>query len=232
MHDAQAFARTTLPHPRSGRLLNAQPLTPEGRAEAERRLESLQVNAKDDFLFDRKLATTDADGKYPVGTVGHVVAAAQGGPMLVTVVHQADGWKVDLRWWVAMLDQAEAGAPPAEGTPEYSAKTLILAMVALDREQALRFAVPAADADLLFADAPSQREPSGVLEAAAVEMPLVEVGPGEFYRMPPGRIVEGSTAGDRKLLVGQFGPVEMPFVLRFDNAWRIEAEPYFALMNR
>jgi hypothetical protein len=64
-------------------------------------------------------------------------------------------------------------------------------------------------------------------------MPLVEVGAGEFHRMPSGRVVEGSTAVDRKLIVGQFGPVEMPFELRrIGGAWRVEAEPYFALINR
>ena len=86
---------------------------------------------------------------------------------------------------------------------------------------------------MLFAGAPSVREPSGVLEATAMEMPLVEVAAGEFYRMPSGRIVEGSTAADRKVIVGLFGPVEMPFVLRrMGGAWRVEAEPYFALINR
>jgi hypothetical protein len=110
---------------------------------------------------------------------------------------------------------------------------LTLALIALDRDEALRYALPGAEIGVLFADAPSVREPSGVLEAAAMEMPLVEVGSGEFYRMPSGRVVEGSTAVDRKVIVGQFGPVEMPFVLRrVGGAWRVEAEPYFALINR
>ena len=51
--------------------------------------------------------------------------------------------------------------------------------------------------------------------------------------MPSGRVVEGATAADRKVIVGQFGPVEMPFVLRrIGVAWRVEAEPYFRLINR
>jgi len=60
-----------------------------------------------------------------------------------------------------------------------------------------------------------------------MEMPLVEIGPGEFCRMPSGRVVEGFAAADRKVIVGQFGPVEMPFVLRrIDAGWRVEVEPY------
>jgi hypothetical protein len=151
----------------------------------------------------------------------------------VTVVRQPEGWKVDLRWWLAMIDMAKANAPPAEGSPEYAIRALTLSLIALDREKVMQFAVPDARADVLFAGAPSAREPSGVLEASAMEMPLVEVGAGEFYRLPAGRIVEGVSAADRKVIVGQFGPVEMPFVLRLVNgAWRVEAEPYFALINR
>ena len=150
----------------------------------------------------------------------------------MTLVREAGGWKVDLRWWLALLDMADAPAPVA-GSPEHTIRRLLLAMIGLDREEALRFAVADADVSLLFADAPSVREPSGVLEASAMEMPLVEVKAGEFYRMPSGRVVEGTLAPDRKVIVGQFGPVEIPFVLRrVGSAWRVEAEPYFALINR
>jgi hypothetical protein len=85
--------------------------------------------------------------------------------------------------------------------------------------------------ELLFGGAPRQREPSGVLDAAVAEMPLVEIEPGEFARTPSGKIVEGVRAGDRKVIVGLFGPVEIPFVVRRVAAgWRVDAEPYFALM--
>ena len=96
-----------------------------------------------------------------------------------------------------------------------------------------RFVAPGGDVNVLFAGAPRYREPSGVLEATTMEMPLVEIGPGEFCRMPSGRVVEGSATADRKVIVGQFGPVEMPFVLRRVGAgWRVEAEPYYELINR
>ena len=62
---------------------------------------------------------------------------------------------------------------------------------------------------------------------------VVEIGPGEFYPLPTNHIVEGVKAGDRKVFVGWFGPVEIPFALRrIGQNWRVEAEPYFLLMNR
>ena len=232
MHDTQAFARAIRPDPRASRFINPQPLTPEQRVEAARRLETLQVRRTDDVLRRGDPVKPDPQGDYPVGTVAHFVASGNGGPALVTLVREANGWKVDLRWWLALLDMADAPAPVA-GSPEHAIRRLLLAMIGLDREEALRFAVADADVNLLFTDAPSVREPSGVLEASAMEMPLVEVGAGEFYRMPSGRVVEGTVAADRKVIVGQFGPVEIPFVLRrVGSAWRVEAEPYFALINR
>ena len=232
MHDAEAFGQAVRPDTRARRFLNPQPLTAEGKAEAARRLETLQVRRSDDVLLRGEPVEADGRGDYPVGSVGHFIASGNGGPALVTVVRETDGWKIDLRWWLAMLDMADA-RPPAAGSPDHAIRNLILALIALDRNEASRFVVPGAEMSVLFDGAPSVREPSGVLESAAMEMPLVEVGAGEFYRMPSGRIVEGSTAVDRKVIVGQFGPVEMPFVLRrVGGEWRVEVEPYFALINR
>lgn len=232
MHDAQAFARAIRPDPRASRFLNPQPLTTEQRAESVRRLETLQVRRSEAVLLRGQPVEADPKGDYPVGSVGRFLASGGGGPAVVTLVREPDGWKVDLRWWLAMLDMAAAGKP-AEGSPDHAIRNLILALLALNRGEASRFVAPDGDVGLLFAGAPSYREPSGVLEATAMEMPLVEVGPGEFYPMPSGRVVEGSSAADRKVIVGQFGPVAMPFVLRrVGGLWRVEAEPYFALINR
>ena len=230
MHDLQAFTAATLPHPRGARLLNREPLTPDQRSDAERRLESLQVRVGEEFSLRGRPVEREASGDYPVGTVGQAIAAGQGGPTPLTLVRHEDGWKVDLRWLIAMIDLSEATGPPAEGTPDYAIKRLLLALLALDL---VAVAVPGAGLDVFFAGAPQQREPSGVLEGAAMEMPLVEVGPGEFYRLPSGRVVEGTSVSDSKVMVGQFGPVEMPFVLRrVGGAWRVEAEPYYMLINR
>jgi hypothetical protein len=232
MRDAPTFAKAVRPDPRAGRFLDPQPLAQEQQAEAGRRLETLQVRASEEVMLRGKPVQADANGDYPVGSVGRFLASGAGGPAVVTVVREKDGWKVDLRWWLAMLDMASAGEP-AEGSPEHAIKNLILALLALKREAASRFLAPGGDIGLLFAGAPPSREPSGVLEATTMEMPLVEIGPGEFYAMPSGRIVEGSPAADRKVIVGQFGPVAMPFVLRrVGQAWRVEAEPYFASINR
>jgi hypothetical protein len=131
------------------------------------------------------------------------------------------------------MTELASGREPAQDSPEFAIRSLLEAMLRLDRAAAARFAAPGADMELLFDGAPRQREPSGVLDAAVFEMPLVEIEPGEFARTPTDKVVEGTQAADRKVLVGQFGPVEIPFVVRrVGTAWRVEAEPYFVLMNR
>jgi len=93
--------------------------------------------------------------------------------------------------------------------------------------------VPGANPDILFDRAPSQREPSGHLDALAMEMPIVELTPGEFRALPTGQVVEGSSRPDVKVLVGLMGSVEIPFVVRLiDKEWKVEPQPYFALINR
>ncbi len=101
--------------------------------------------------------------------------------MVVRTVRTADGWKVDVRWWVAMARMAQAPRPPANSA-EAAIRSLLAAMLRLDRARAVSFITDARNADVLFIDAPSHREPSGVLDAAATEMPLVQLEPGEAFR--------------------------------------------------
>lgn len=125
------------------------------------------------------------------------------------------------------------GPEPKPGTPDLAIKSLLINMLSNDRKNAARWVAKPADLDVIFQGAPPYREPSGVLEASAMEMPLVTIGPGEFYPLPSGRIIEGTTTPDVQVLVGMFGPTEIPFVVRRAGAaWTVDPEPYFRLVNR
>ena len=153
-------------------------------------------------------------------------------PMLVSLVRTPEGWRIDLRWWLAMLDMA-TGPPPSPDSADYAARALIASLIELDRQAAPEFVIPDANLDVLFTGAPPEAEPSDQLGALLLEMPLVEIGPGEFCEMPSGRVVEGVRRDDMKVLVGLYGPVEMPFVVqRIGTRWRVQPEPYFLLISR
>ena len=51
--------------------------------------------------------------------------------------------------------------------------------------------------------------------------------------LPSGEVIEGVTpGGDRKVIVGLFGPHEMVFVVeRVRSAWKIVAEPSLSLIH-
>ena len=64
------------------------------------------------------------------------------------------------------------------------------------------------------------------------EMPLVEIGPGEFVRMPSGAVVEGVNDPVKNVLVGLYRPKELPFVVQKVGAERrVAVEPYFAVIE-
>jgi hypothetical protein len=231
-NDVAAYELITLPDPRRSRLVSGGKANPDAMRELEEDPQRVQVRIASPYRFQGKDVHPGAKAAYPVGTTVRFVASYRS-PMMVSLVRKPEGWKIDLRWWLAMMEMA-SGAATREGTPDYAIRALTASLISLDRRSAARFAVPGGNGvDVLFAGAPSQREPSGVLDALVGEMPLVEIGPGEFSVMPSGRIVEGVQRDDMKVLVGLFGSVEVPYVVRrIGDEWRVQPEPYFVLLLR
>ena len=230
--DVAAYNAVTLPDPRRSILTaNARPNDERLKALSDYP-QGLQIKLSRGYLLRGKPVKPDASGTYPVGTTAVFMAAHSGGPMMVPLVRKPEGWRVDVRWWIAMTDLMR-GPEPKPGTPDLAIKSLLINMLSNDRKNAARWVAKPADLDVIFQGAPPYREPSGVLEASAMEMPLVTIGPGEFYPLPSGRIVEGTTTPDVQVLVGMFGPTEIPFVVRRAGAaWTVDPEPYFRLVNR
>ena len=228
-NDLAAYDALTLPTPGRERLQKNGAVNLEAKEELEHNPEAVQIRMMRPYQLRGHDARPDADGEYPIGTTVRFSVSYRY-PMVVSLVRTREGWRIDLRWWLAMLDMA-SGPPPSPDSAEYAARALIASLVELDRQAAAQFVTPDADLDLLFAGAPSEPEPSDQLGALVVEMPLIEIGPGEFCEMPSGRVVEGVQRDDMKVLVGLYGPLEMPFVVeRIGTRWRVQPEPYFLLI--
>jgi hypothetical protein len=232
-NDAAEYNAVTIEHPLRSRL------TSEGRPNAQglRRLKddpaSLQIRQQRPILVKGVPLTTPPGGDAPVEATALFMVSHGGAPTVVPLVRRAEGWKVDIRWWIASTEAMSSARSNPPGSPDRTVRALLAAMLQFDRQRAATFLTDPRALNVLFTGAPRTREPSGVLEATAEEMPLVEIGPGEFYPSPGQRVIEGGSTDDRKVLVGLFGPVEIPFVLRRQqNAWKVEAEPFFTFMNR
>jgi hypothetical protein len=229
-NDVAAYEAVTRPHPARHRLVEGGAVNEEALRAMDEDPGRLQIEQVQAFLHRGRAAAPGGDGGFPDGTTARYLVSDGRSPMIVSLVKGPGGWKVDVRWWLKMIELAEGGGFEP-GTADHAARALTAALVRLDREAAAHLVTPGADLDLLFAGAPSQPEPSGHLDALVFEMPLVEIGPGEFAALPTGRVVEGSDREDRKVLVGLLGRVEVPFVMRrVEGEWRVEAEPYFALL--
>jgi hypothetical protein len=228
-NDVVAYEALTLPVPGRERLEKGGVVNVEAKEELEHNPEAVQLRLMRPYQLRGREARREANGEYPVGTTVRFSVSYRN-PMLVSLVRTPEGWRIDLRWWLAMLDMV-SGPPPDSDSADYAVRALIASLLDLDRERAAKFVTPDANLDLLFAGAPPEREPSDQLGALLAEMPLIEIGPGEFCRMPSGRVVEGVRRDDMKVLVGLYGPVEMPFVVqRIGTRWRVQPEPYFLLI--
>lgn len=229
-NDAAAYERVSLPHPRWRSLVAGGRKNLEKLRALDDNPDGLQVREARPLLFDGRIVEEGDVARVRPGTTGLYVVAHGGSPTVVRVVRRPEGWRVDLRWWVAAIEQEQA-RPAEAGSPSIQIRSLLAAMLQLDRSRAASFLTNPADLTTLFQFAPRQREPSGVLDAMVGEMPLVEVGADDWFLSPSGEPVQGGGSGDRAVWVGQCGPVEMPFVLRrIGSAWRIVAEPYFAML--
>jgi hypothetical protein len=230
-NDTAAYERLTVPVRGRERLEQGGAVNVEAKQELQQHPEAVQLRMMRPYQINGRAVRPDASGDYPVGTTVRFEASYRN-PVVVSLVRRPEGWRVDVRWWLAMLDLAD-GPPPARDSADYAARAFIESILDLDRDAAAHFIAPGGSLDIVFAGAPREPEPSDQLPSLTLEMPLVELGPGEFCEMPSGRVVEGVQRDDIKVLVGLFGPLEMPFVVqRFGTEWKVQPEPYFSLILR
>jgi hypothetical protein len=227
--DTVAYHQTIVEDPRADKFLMKQPPDADKAHEIDMESQAFTMRQLQPFR-SRGKETSPVDGKYPVGTTTRYLANFPASLTVISVVRAKDGWKVDMRWWDAIAELMQKDVE--NGTPEYAVKSLLASLVFLKKDEAKKYIVPDGDLDVLFAGAPSQPEPSDQLISLVGEMPVVEIGPGEFYPMPSGRVVEGLNDADHKLLVGLFGPREIPFLVhKAAGEWRVAVEPYFTIIE-
>ncbi len=233
--DRAAVEALTLGDPEWIAMLGGAEPVPELAERLEGDPDELEIELLRPYEVGGRAVETEEASSLPVGATALVAATLRGGQTQIwRLVHAPQGWKADLRWTARARAMAVRGEElePA-GSEAWVARQLTLSLLGLDRDRAAQLLLPGADMNLVFMGAPNQPEPSGHLQALALEMPLVVLEPGEAARMADGRVALGNNDPEQHLLLGLFGVSEVPFLMqRSGGSWRVLPQPWFPLLLR
>jgi hypothetical protein len=143
----------------------------------------------------------------------------------------SDGWKVDVRFWLAMRNQREVR--PQKTDPEIVAKSFLCYLLAKEPQALNQFTSQPIKGEEYTA---ANNLPPGDLDhilSLCVEMPIVRARAGERVVLPSGEVVVGGEHADSVVLIGLMGPVEVPFLLkRVGEAWKVTPQKYFEMLRK
>jgi len=229
--DSSEYQKHILPEPGSNELIGAERLTAQQLEDLRREVDAIQLRQVSPIAADgRELGATPGGG-YPVGAKTIYMTGFRGSAIAIPVVYTESGWRVDVRFWVAMKRQADGGLKPTD--PEAAAKAFLYYLLAKQPEKLGRLSASKINAEEYTA---ANNLPGGDLDqilSLCIEMPVVRARPGERIRMPSGEIVTAANQTDTLILVGLLGTVEVAFqVKRVDAEWKVIPQKYFEMLRR
>ena len=102
-NDVAAYEKLTLPDPRQKWLTTGGAVNERGLKALQDDPASVQIQMKRGFTYRGRTIEPGKDG-YPIGTTALFMVAHGGGPTMVMLSKRAEGWRVDLRWWLATVE--------------------------------------------------------------------------------------------------------------------------------
>lgn len=228
-NDSAAFRRAIVPEPGSEVMLGADRISPAGLTRLRAEVAAVRLSTGAPLAYEGAPARPNADGTYPIGTRGTLVTGFRGTPMVVPVVRTDDGWKVDVRFWLAMI--REARSQPDESSPELRAKAFLCYSLANQPEELAPLSATPIDARALMKGYDLRAGDLDQVLSLCGEMPVVRARPGETVRVGAS-LVTARDGGDTLVLIGLMGQVEVPFLLRrVSGEWKVAPQPYFQMLR-
>lgn len=228
-NDATDVQRRVLPGDDSSALIGRQTLTPAQLETLKTDISRLPLHAGAPPSFDGKLLPAST-ASFPVGTKVMYLTSYRSVAMVLPLQHTENGWKVDMRFWLAMLKQRNVR--PEKTDPEIVAKGFLCYLLAKQPEALNQFAAQPINAEEYTA---ANNLPPGDLDhilSLCVEMPIVRARAGERVALPSGEVVVGDAQADSLVMIGLMGPVEVPFLLkRVGDAWKVVPQKYFEMLR-
>ncbi len=164
------------------------------------------------------------------GTKAIYFTQFRGVVMAIPMQRSESGWRVDVRFWLAMMKQSTAR--PQKSDPEMVAKGFLFHILAKKPEMLNEFTSQRINGDEYTA---ANNLPAGDLDqilSLCVEMPIVHARLGERVVVPSGESAVGADGGDSLVLIGLMGSTEIPFLLRrVGEEWKVVPQKYFEMLR-
>jgi len=230
--DAAEYQKWILPEPGSNDLLSSSKPAGSELENLRKEAESTSLQQVSAFVFEGNELTTTTGRRYPIGTKTTFMTGFRGTVVAIPMVYAETGWKVDVRFWVAMKKQAE-GATFKQTDPEVVAKAFLYYLLARQPQKLKQLSAMEINADDYTK---ANNLPGGDLDqilSLCIEMPVVRAREGESFRMPSGEIVKAAKEGDTLVLVGLLGTAEVAFqVKKVGDQWKVIPQKYFEMLRR
>jgi hypothetical protein len=226
-NDKPAYLKTVFDPMGADSLVGTQPVTAEQIEAVRHEAEGAQLRQSTAFTFEGKPV---ASAPYPTGTKATYMTAFRGSNLAIPVILGADGWRVDVRFWLEMQKMRKENITEAD--PRIVAKKFVFYELSNNLDKLNSVSLTPVTGDQVGIP---NGLPGGDLDqvlSLCIEMPVVHARPGETFMSPSGqRLRQGEKAGD-EVYIALMGPVELPIVLRKQGTeWKVVPENYFRLLR-
>ncbi len=215
-NDAADFQRRIVPEPNSELMVGRQTFTSEQLEKLKKEIGGLPLHLASPVSAD--------------GTKAIYFTQLRGVVMAIPMQRSESGWRVDVRFWLAMMKQSTAR--PQKSDPEMVAKGFLFHILAKKPGMLNEFTSQRINGDEYTA---ANNLPAGDLDqilSLCVEMPIVRARLGERVVLPSGESAVGADGGDSLVLIGLMGSTEIPFLLRrVGEEWKVVPQKYFEMLR-
>jgi len=223
-NDNSEYTKMTLPCPDGDTLLGADKLTEEEINKAKSDVASMRLSQSDPYRLLGKEVKPDKNGRYPIGTKATFMTQSRGVQLVVPVSNTDDGWKVDVRYWIAMQKEYK------ETDPEIVAKKFLFFLIGHKKKELAKVSSAKSNFSNLLKGEPAFEDQ---YYALAMEMSVVQALKDEAMLLPDGKILKAKeSTEDHKWFVGMYGPYPLLFELvKEKGAWKTVPKDYLSIIG-
>jgi hypothetical protein len=229
-NDAVDFQKRILPEANSIALIGPQTFTQEQLDKLRKDINALPLHQTSPPSLEG-LPLANSSAPIPVGTKTIYLTQFRGVVLIVPMQRSENGWKVDVRFWLAMRKQREVRLQKTD--PELVAKGFLFHVLAKKPDALNEFTSESIKGEDYTS---ANNLPPGDLDqilSLCIEMPMVRARSGERVLLPSGEVAVGSDQSESLVLIGLMGPVEVPFLLRrVGGAWKVVPQRYFEMLRK